>query len=211
MNKKILSVMVVLALALTVFMPGQALASSGTQSAPHRFHFPTISVFNGDAFVYISSAGVSTITGQRGPLVFETTVGEQALGQMGVIQGWDALSGAYFTMDLESNDAVLNMKTGTLSGKASGTIYVQQTDGSFMQGTFTAKINGNFYLDENGEPVFYEVNDSTTFNLVGVSGVFAGTTASGRGQILLTPVDLTGDGKIDTLGGAMSVFGLVRN
>ena len=194
MKKRFLFITLVLVLLLTAILPAGVMASDKDRDRDK---------FTAEAMVYISAAGTTTITGQRGPLVFTQTTGEQLTGLVSSSPDWEDLTGSGFTMDVVTNNAILNYNTLTLTGISTGTISLLGADGtSAMTGIFRAIIRGKFMLDEQGNPLFYEVNDLATFKLEGVSGVFDEVEAKGIASVQLTP---TPDGQ--TLAGMMTMEG----
>jgi len=209
-QNRYLGVILSLVLLIGLILPSAVFADkAGLDAGALNGKLPPRSTpFTAEAQVYISSAGISTVVGQHGPLISEQTVGEVISGQVLSSLRWPELEGATFTMDCVSNDAVLNMKSLTLLGKATGTITLIGADqSSVMKGTFRAVIRGKFYLDESGQPVFYQVEDSAAWELNGTGGVFVGTTARGEASVTLTPITL---GSQTTLGGLMQLRGVYR-
>lgn len=203
MKRKLLFVSM-LSLLLVLLLPASAMAAPPQEQGVQQFEAV--------ASTFISNAGEVTITGQAGPNIFETTVGEQLYAQIFNCAEWPELTGAEFLMYVETNDAILNMTTMTLSGRTEGTINLVKYDDSgvpigAMSGTFTARVRGNFYVDDEGNYVFYQVTDDARFELDNGIGVFEGQSAQGSASVELTPVQIQGQW---TLGGDMTMKGILR-
>ncbi|MDD5191333.1 MAG: hypothetical protein PHE50_09885, partial [Dehalococcoidales bacterium] len=100
--------------------------------------------------------------------------------------------------------AVIDMKHGTLTGKANGVITVYGVDGSVLEGTYQYIIRADFSIDEAGNIIYENVTDDGVWQLQGVSGTFSGERATGTLRASLFPVG-------PTLDGVMSLNGIHKN
>ncbi|MFC2032509.1 hypothetical protein ACFLUS_04000, partial [Chloroflexota bacterium] len=170
MKKRLCVFSIILAL-LVVMTPTGTLAEGNSPSGWTHFTAP--------AAVSVTDLGESYPSSEpRGPLVYIHTSGETVAGTVGTSSEWPELEGATFTM-VHDADVTLNMASFTLVGHATGSINLENGDGS-MQGNYKANIRGKFRLTEDGESIIYEqVFDIARWDLNGTSGVFDKVQAKG--------------------------------
>lgn len=204
MRKRLIYTCLSIVLLVSALMPASAIAASPTSHASSNF-------FSSVAQVAVVDPGVVSVRPGGKYLIFQHTVGEKVAGQIVSSPKWQQVLGANILIVHES-DTMLNLKTFTVSGKATGVVYLGKLDSYgnlvevWMQGTYQALIRGKFHLDGSGTPIIYDqVFDGGRWSLSGIPGTsFEGINAEGMafaslkwtdtpfGSTLAGPMVLTG-------------------
>ena len=161
MKKRLLLISLALVLVLTMLAPTPVLAKGGKWDSKWEKTKPI--PFVSTAEVMVVDPGKSI---QRGLKI--TTRGERIEGVFTAVEGWPELAGA--SLKVWHNSVITlspdSETEGTFSGKARALIVVSLGNGRLF-GRYTANLEGEYHLTEEGELAIDEVLDTGTFRVIG--------------------------------------------
>jgi hypothetical protein len=170
MKRRILIITLVLVLAMTMLVPGAALAKNDKCNPGGG-----MTDFSGSGLIYVTCMPDPVIKGKIWR--YDGEIVEGFLAQC----DWDLLAGTVFWSE---HDSVVRVDDqGNANGIMKGTFSLARPDGSgVLEGTFTGHITGNLFTGE--------ISDSGVWVSNGGTGVFEGVKASGKwsAQLSIGPI-----------------------